>query len=49
MNNTIEFLLSSRDELAALACLIRALNEEGVPYSLRKDNVSVELTIRDRF
>ena len=49
MNNRIEFLLSSRDELAALVSLIRALNEEGVTFWLRKDTISIELTISDRF
>jgi hypothetical protein len=40
--NCIEFNFQQMSELAAL---IAALNREGVPYSLRKDNFAIEISI----
>jgi hypothetical protein len=46
-NNTLEFAL--KDEMAALAALIAALNQNGVPYSLNKDTHAVRITIGTGF
>lgn len=46
--NRIEFGFNP-DELAALACLIANLNRNGVPYSLRRDNVAIEITITNEY
>ena len=53
--NSIEFTLSSVDEaqlsddLAALAILIANLNKNGVPYSLRRDSLAIQITIGTGF
>ena len=42
MKNSIEF---SFNEMHALTQLIRGLNEAGVPYTLMKDDCSIQVTI----
>jgi hypothetical protein len=46
MKNSIEF---SFTEMKALAKLIQALNEAGVPYSLQKDSCAIQVTISNGF
>ena len=41
--NRLEFLLST--EMTALGALLAALNQHGVSYTLRKDSISIEVTI----
>ncbi len=43
-SNKLEFSLTA-DDLAALAILIANLNKQGVPYSLRRDNLAIEIAI----
>ncbi len=47
-SNKLEFALTA-DDLAALAILIANLNKNGVPYSLRRDNVAIEISISPAF
>lgn len=42
--NTIEFDLSA-EQLISLAAFIAGLNQNGVPYTLRKDNFGVAITV----
>lgn len=43
MKNTIEFSL--KDESSELAKLLIALNESGIPYSLKKEGIEILVTI----
>jgi hypothetical protein len=43
MKNTIEFSL--KDEAGELAKLLAALNESGIPYSLKKEGIEILVTI----
>jgi hypothetical protein len=44
-DNALEFGFNP-EEIAALAALIANLNKNEVPYSLRRDNVAIEITIK---
>lgn len=47
-SNRLEFSFNASD-LASLAILIANLNKNGVPYSLRRDSIAIELTISTGF
>jgi hypothetical protein len=47
MKNSIEF--STEYEIHAFAQLIRSLNEAGVPYTLMKDENSIQVTISNGY
>lgn len=51
MKQKIEFSLIENvaDEMRALALLIAGLNQSGVPWSIRRDKVAIELTISTGF
>ncbi len=48
-DNALEFAISDAAEMRALVVLIAQLNRESIPYALRKDAVTVELTISTGF
>lgn len=48
MKRSIEFGFS-QSELENLASFIAALNRAGVPFSLRRDNVAIEITVGEGF
>ena len=48
MKNRLEFSFTP-DDLAALAILIANLNKNGVPYSLRRDSIAIEISISSGF
>ena len=43
--NYLEFSLSDEKELKAFAILIAQLNKEGIPYTVRKDSIAIQLRI----
>ncbi len=48
-DNRLEFAIKDADEMHALGALIASLNREGIPYSLRKDSIAIQLTIHAGF